>query len=304
MSVQASRPTWAFPRTLTCWKACRIVRGVRPIGSIPVAPPFRLDNHDLALVLCQVRFSTVLRIRQEDAIVGFQDAIREEYPRYSSRHAVQFVLTPDGVQEQLAPDPQHRFDDSSGTYSVVLAPEFLALETRSYRGIDEFADRVAKLAAAVQKHFRPVELERVGLRFINELRLSSATSREAWDEVSEIIAPALLGASGDDALQGTVESSEHVLRLQGDGSDRIIVQHGLHMQGTTVPSNSVSQVSVADQARPFYLLDIDAFDDAPRPFAVPEITEAVQAFNADIRSFFAWGVAERHRTKKLGQRPS
>ncbi len=271
---------------------------MRSIGGIPAAPRFSLQNHGLALVLCQVAFSPVLRIRQENGIVGFQEAIRKRYPGYVPQQGLQLIVTPDGVQQQSTAETQHRFEDSSGRFSVVLTSEFMAIESRSYSGIDEFSERVVELARAVQEHFDPNEVRRVGLRFVNELRLRGA---EPAEDAARIINPALIGAAGASELAGVVAGSDAILSL-GVGGDRMQVRHGLQpLGGTTVPPDVPDRTPSNDLALPFYLLDIDAFSADPRPYASDWISETLQRYNDDARSFFAWSVSEDYRTSVLGQ---
>lgn len=272
---------------------------MRPIGNIPIAPPFQLASHQLAQVLCQVRFSPVLRIRQDDSVIAFQEAIRHTYPRYAKQQGMALLLTPEGVQQQAAPAAQHRFDDSDETFTAILSPDFVALETNKYTDVDDFVGRVVALAEAVGEHFEPEELQRVGLRFINELRFAAP---DAKAEMREAIMPMLLGAVGSDELLNAVAGAQQILELAGD-NDRMLVRHGLHPQGGSTVDQLVAQNQPRPEfAQPFYLLDIDVYNDRSTPYSVEGIEATLREFNDDIRSFFAWGVREEYRRTKLGQR--
>jgi uncharacterized protein (TIGR04255 family) len=270
---------------------------VRPIANIPLAPRFQLKNHQLAQVLCQIRFSTVLRINQDDAVISFQEAIRQTYPRYAKQQGMAVLITPQGVQQQPAPVGQHRFDDSDGNFTVTLTPDFVALETRRYVDIDDFVARVVALAGAVEEHYAPAEIQRVGLRFINELRLAGADPKA---EMREAISPALLGAVGSDELVAAVSGAQQILELTGEDS-RMLVRHGLYAQGGTTVDPVEPAAPSPQQALPFYLMDIDAFAERSVRYSVDGIEATVRDFNDDIRSFFAWGVREDYRRATLGQ---
>jgi uncharacterized protein (TIGR04255 family) len=249
-------------------------------------------------VLCQIRFSPVLRIRQDDAVIDFQEAIRQTYPRYAKQHGVGLLLTPDGVQQQAAPVVQHRFDDSDGIFAAILSPDFVALETNRYTDIDDFVGRVVALAEAVEQQYSPGEIQRVGLRFVNELRFSAP---EPKSEMCEAIIPTLLGAAGSDDLVDAIAEAQQVIELAGDDS-RMLVRHGLHPQGGTTIDQLILQSTLRPkQTDPFYLLDIDAYAERNVRFSVEGIETTLREFNEDIRSFFAWGVREEYRRTKLGQ---
>ncbi len=269
---------------------------MRPIGSIPLAPPFRLRQDQLAQVLCQIRFSTILRIRKDDEIVDFQEALRDRYPRYSKQQGMQVLITPAGIQQQETPDAQHRFDDTEGKFTVVLAPDFVALETTQYTDIEDFATRIVELAQAVEDHFRPAEILRIGMRFINELRFKGA---QPQDEMRAAINPTVLGAAGSDELLNVVASAQQVLDLSGDSS-RILMRHGLNPSGTTVDPIGIRGPRPEWQ-HPFYLLDLDAFAEQAAPYDVAGVDARVRDFNDDVRSLFAWAVQEAYRRDVLGQ---
>lgn len=272
---------------------------MRAIGKIPVAPRFQLENDQLAQVLCQIRFSPVLRIRQDDAVIAFQETIRPTYPRYAKQQGLHVMITPEGVQQQTAPDAQHRFDDSAGVFTVVLAPEFVALETSQYTDIDDFAARVVALGEAVEEHYAPGEIHRIGLRFINELRLTAADPK---NEMRDAIAASLVGAPGGDELGDTVASAQQVIELAGEES-RMLVRHGLNPNGgTTVDRMGAQGQPRPELNQPFYLLDIDAFVERSVRYSVEGVEAKVRDFNDDIRSFFAWGVREQYRRARLGQK--
>jgi uncharacterized protein (TIGR04255 family) len=271
---------------------------VSPIANIPISPRFRLENHQLAQVLCQIRFSAVLRIGQDDAVIAFQEAIRQTYPRYAKQQAMAMLITPQGVQQQQAPAAQHRFDDSEGIFTAILAPDFVALETSQYADIDDFVARVVALASTVQEHYAPAEIQRVGLRFINELRLSDPDPKT---EMRNAISPVLLGAAGAEDLIDAVAGAHQVLELAG-GNSRMLVRHGLHLQGgTTVDQIGQPQPSDPRQTLPFYLMDIDAFAERSVRYSLDGIEATLREFNDDIRSLFAWGVREDYRRTNLGQ---
>lgn len=275
---------------------------VDPIGHIPPVARFQLENDQLAQVICQIRFSPVLRIRQDDAVVAFQETIRQAYPRYDKQQGVHVVLTPSGVQQQTVEGAQHRFEDTDGIFRVILAPDFIALETTTYSDIDAFAERISTLAAAVQEHYAPAEIQRVGLRFINELRFTSADPKT---EMIDAIDSTLLGAAGAPELADVAYGSQQVLELHGEDR-RMLVRHGYQPGGTTVdptgPQGGSGSGSQADLNHPFYLLDIDVFAEPNLLYSQEAVEAHVREFNDDIRSFFAWGVREDYRRGRLGQK--
>lgn len=265
---------------------------------MPKAQRFRLEKHEIAQVICQVQFSPVLRItRSDDGVVPFQEAIRQAYPRYSKQQPMNIVVGPDGVQQQVAHEFQHRFADTDARYTATLASDFVALATARYVDIDDFAERIGVLTSAVAELYAPPEMTRLGLRFINEFRLGTTAPRL---RMVEILNQGFLGASGAEELRDSLVASQHVLHLAGE--DRVIIaRHGLNPQGGTTVVEGLANEPGGRLQEPFYLLDIDVFAESIVPFSVDDIGATMRDFNEQVRSFFAWAVREPYRREHLGQ---
>lgn len=265
------------------------------IGTLEMAPRFRLSQHEIAQMICQVRFSEVLRLLQREALIPFQEAIRETYPRFAQRQATNILVTPQGVSHTDEGDPEWQFDDASGRFRVTLATDFLALETREYVDIDEFSGRLRELVDAVAEHYAPPEATRLGVRFINEFRLGSQNARA---ETVAVFHPSLLGPLAAPELTEAVTASRQLLEFETE-TNRLTVRHGLHLEGgSTVEQNERATIAIS---QPFYLLDIDAFIDGAGPFDSDVLEARVRAFNDQIRTLFAWAVNETYRHTRLGQ---
>jgi uncharacterized protein (TIGR04255 family) len=275
----------------------RLEGAVAAIGHIPAAPRFQLERPQLAQVVCQVRFSPVLKIQRDDEVIPFQEAVRSDYPRYFKTEAVSILLTPAGVQQQQGAGRLHRFQDTTASFTAVLAPDFVALETTGYVDIDDFAGRIATLAAAVAEHYAPAEMQRIGLRFINELRLGSARPKQ---EMLNAITPALLGPIGTTELADATVSMQQVVVL-ADADTNMLVRHGYNPEGGTTVDLAPGQILGPEQSQPFYLLDIDAYAEQVLPYSVEGIEARLRDFNEQIRALFAWAVKEEYRKDKLGQ---
>ena len=265
--------------------------------ALPDAPRFRLERPQLAQVVCQVRFSPVLKLQREPEVIPFQDAIRADYPRYIRTEAMGIVVTPAGVQQQALGGALYRFQDSSGAFTAILSTDFIALETSGYVDIEDFARRVSALSGVVEEIYQPSEIHRVGLRFINEFRL---TSGDPKSEMMLAITPALLGPIGTAELAASTVNSQQIFQLRG-GEVNVVVRHGLSPEGGTTVDLGPGRFPGPELAQPFYLLDIDVFAERPASFSVDGIDALVRGFNENARAIFAWAVNEPYRRNSLGQ---
>lgn len=228
-------------------------------------------------------------------MASFQERVRQDYPRYFHDEALALVVGPQGVQPQEKGPRLHRFASADG-FGVTLAPDFLALESRTYANFDEFADRLAILLATVAEIYSPPEVTRIGLRFVNELRLPTG---DPANDARQAIRGELLGIGAGDVASSVVRS-EQIVQLDLGNGNSMYVRHGLAPGGTTVES-PFGQADGATLQQPFYLVDIDAFRAEALPFDAAAARERAGELNDDARTFFAWAVNEDYRRGVLGQ---
>ena len=145
-------------------------------------------NNQLAEVICQLRFPEILKISVQPP-VHFQEAIRDEFPQYSSRKelpAPKLEGTPGNMTLQK-PEPvtNHQFVSADGTWRVNLTGKFLSLACSQYTCWEDFARQLDKPLAAFIQTYQPAYFERIGLRYVNffsrkELELEGTPFRELF----------------------------------------------------------------------------------------------------------------------------
>ena len=152
------------------------------------------QKNQLAEVICQLRFPEILAI-QANLPVAFQEAIRDEYPRYSSRRetpAPKLAGTPGNMSlQKQEPVNNYQFFSADGNWRVNLTSRFISLSCSRYTSWEDFAARLDKPLAAFIQIYHPSFFERVGLRYLNffsrkELGLEGTP-------FSEMFAPCYLG---------------------------------------------------------------------------------------------------------------
>jgi uncharacterized protein (TIGR04255 family) len=275
---------------------CALYTGVVSIlGSINPAPEFTLERHEIAQVICQVRFSPVLRLRNESEVVPFQEAIRDRYPDFEAQQAMNILLTPQGLGQQDQPGQLWRFSNQDDGFIVVLGTDFVALETSRYVHIDDLCERLLQVLQLVGEHYKPAKTKRAGLRFINEIRFDENSLPGA---MLDAFNPLLLGVAGASEFAEVAQLSRAIVQLETDES-AVAVRHGLHPEGGTTAAETAHNRA---DGRPFYLLDIDAYSEAELDFSPDGAAERIRLFNDQIRTFFAWAVKEEFRRERLGQK--
>ena len=157
------------------------------------------QNNQLAEVVCQLRFPEILTI-QANLPVDFQEAIRDEFPIYSSRKenpTPKLTGVPGNLQLQKQdPVTNYQFTSADGIWRVNLTSKFISLSCNRYTCWEDFAGKLDKPLVAFIKTYKPAFFERVGLRYVNFF------SRQELDLVgtpySDMIQPCYLGVLAEE----------------------------------------------------------------------------------------------------------
>lgn len=264
------------------------------LASLPVldVPRVVFARNPLVVVLCQVQFSPIFSLADLKVVAPFQEAIRALYPLHTARTGMSFEISAEGGQPHPMPQ-QWTFSDLERKWNVVLSQNFITLESREYEQFEELQQRFKFLLTAFVRQFQPVIATRIGLRYINEIRDSEMSWRDA-------IRPELLGALADDDLSRFAAQSLQQIVFQ-IGDDTVAIQHGL------LPNGSSVQPREGDQALtgPFYLLDIDVGRSIALPLSLEvdpgDVIDRIVLYKKAEYGFFRWSVTKAF-TDNLGVR--
>ncbi len=245
-------------------------------------------NPPLVMSLCQVRFASVLSVSDEAFVAPFQNAIRREFPLADRPVEIQVALDmrPGGFQPPVT-QQKWRFADVSGTWAVVLAQDFIALETREYSDFDHFMERLSFVLNALVKHIQPDPGLRIGLRYIDEIRLADADPRSA-------IRPELLGAMTQEEVFSKAVRSVQEIALQYPEGEAVTLRHGYFSSGTTVQPPAPESAPLG----PFYLLDTDVYREFTPPAVLQMDTDSicqhVEEYHQAVYRLFRWALTDEY----------
>lgn len=154
----------------------------------------RYGAHQLAQVICQLRFPEILTIGV-NAPADFQEAIRGAFPQFLRRQetpAPRLAGTPGNMTLQAQPAViNYQFASAGGVWRVNLTSKFISLSCSQYTCWKDFAGKLDQPLAAFIQLYKPAYFERVGLRYLNFFS-RSALGLEGVP-FSELIAPCYLG---------------------------------------------------------------------------------------------------------------
>ena len=239
-------------------------------------------NNQLAEVVCQLRFPEILTI-QANLPVDFQEAIRDEFPQYSSRKetpAPKLAGTPGNMQLQKQdPVTNYQFVSADGVWRVNLTSRFISLSCNRYTCWEDFAGKLDKPLVAFIKTYKPAYFERVGLRYVNFI------SRKELELVgtpfAELIQPCYLGLLAEEDVNeaaSTRSSVDAELSIRGGCKVKIHAGPGL-VRKNGKPDSEVK-----------FVFDQDLF--MPGKVPVSASVGALQTLHAQAYSIFRGAVTD------------
>lgn len=238
----------------------------------------------IVLALAQVRFPVLIKFSDPQYIDEFNQAIRGEYPR--SERTVQVPLPLAAEPAQIPGSTLWRFSTEDERWSLVLVENALTLEVRGYSSIEEFASRFAVSLLALKECLQPNRQTRLGLRYINEIRIPGVATLADW---APYIRQEVLGFGtvathlfGEAKIRSAREDVELAL---GDGT--LVVRHGV-LTGTTVEPREPDE----PRTGPFYLLDMDRSNSNIQDLDPERIREQLYEYNDIMYRFFRWAMLD------------
>lgn len=249
---------------------------------LPTVERVLFKNPPLRLVVGQVRFPLLLRFSEGSFIAPFQEALADDYPVVAREQQVSFQVSAKGLQS--GGETLLRFSTRDAQWAVVLGEGALTLEVRGYSSIDEFSARFKKVLATAKEKLLLKDRSRLGLRYINEFRHDAGRTLGDW---TKLLNPALLGFSGSDLLDGSVEHM--VQETQFRRPDGVLaIRHGLLTGGVVEPAPA--QTVAAGR---FYLLDMDYYDARQEELDVEGTTARLRDYNEVMYGFFRWTLGKQ-----------
>jgi uncharacterized protein (TIGR04255 family) len=183
-------------------------------------------------------------------------------PRTATTTNIQATL---GVaQPHVTTETAPQYVSRDRTMAVTFRSEAIIVETTRYVRYERFRE-MAALAVEARQAIEPVAgIERLGLRYINEIRVPNVGDTLAsW---ASWVDPTLLGPTPVvDRLSFKAAQLQGVLMLDRDEGKAIVLRYGPRGGYAVDPEGSLKRPAPAPG--PFFLLDIDSFwtptDDIP-----------------------------------------
>lgn len=250
-----------------------------PFGPAVTSVP--LKDSPLRFVVAQIQFPLVTSIADEAFIGPFQERIRQSYADLRAEVDAQITIGPDGAQVREG-RRIWRFTDTASAWEVTLAPEFLALATKTYTSRDDFLSRLGFLVEALGDWLRLRTTRRLGVRYIDRLDEDSVH----LDDIAELLKPEVLGAT-----QAPRPGSVALHHALADFEFRFADDTALRARWGSLPPHTSFDPAIEPIDGPSWVLDLDA-SHGEREFSPAAIRDQVQLFSDRIYRFFRWAITD------------
>jgi uncharacterized protein (TIGR04255 family) len=261
------------------------------------------ENPPVALVVAEIKFPGEIggtvppAMRRALSDVLGEDWVIEQLPTVSVN-----VGSPQAYATGFSPNAILRFATRDRTSAVALTGGSATVETTRYRDWPQFRSILEKTVQAVEKLLRPAGTVRVGVRYVNEVRVGA---RDGEDWVGWL-PPALLPP----ATQTLADAGWVPLNWAGAAQYRIGTEHRLvlHYGPQTAdfivnPDGPLRRHGPRPHG-PFFLLDFDAYWE---PSAVPAwdgagVLETCDQLHEPIQVLFDELVTDRLVAEVFGRK--
>jgi uncharacterized protein (TIGR04255 family) len=224
-----------------------------------------LDRAPLELVVFQAKHEVKTVVSEPATALGIQWLLKHDYPTLEQAATAEFVFEagPVGMQTSGGETrPGWRLRSSDNKWTVVLMPDFIALESTGYTTWTHFNERLSELVVAVHEVVAPEFLQRVGLRYIDKIKIPEAARPEEW---TGWVDSSLLTLASMSQFKSSVIGSQTITQLDlGD------VQSIFRTSCAPDPGSSNGYSMV---------LDTDCFDSRGRGFNAADIDATVSTLH-------------------------
>jgi uncharacterized protein (TIGR04255 family) len=247
----------------------------------PPPPEIALPKTPLVSVTAQVRFPTLLAVRNADRIIDFQDLIRARYP-YLERQDIPTIIigagVPSGSMGEAAVHWRFADESSSWKWRITLSQDFVALETRAYESRENFIERLESIVQALEDTLAPTHMTRFGIRYIDQIK-GEPMSRIATLLRSEVMGVACsLGANARQLFTEIVVAAE---------PGELVARWGKLPPGMTFDPNLAPPIQEDS-----WLIDLDVSKGGQFPFEKKTVVETANRAAERVYAVFRWMVTK------------
>jgi uncharacterized protein (TIGR04255 family) len=254
----------------------------------PVEVP--LSRAPLVKVLAQIKFPVNAKIDTVEGVAGFQEALRGDYPVMRQEQQMPPAIAP-GLPFAIGFGLVWRLSTMDDGWTVVLARDFVALETSEYTTRVDFLHRLGTvLEALVAADLAPVVTDRLGVRYIDRIE-----GDDMLEDLSLLVRPEVLGVGEVELPEGSemiVSAAQTHLRV--DGMEIRANWGQLPPNAAMLPGLDVVDV-------PSWVFDVDVYAEKSKPFSIDDVLAEAKQAAEHAYALFRWAVTPEFLRRHGGE---
>ena len=251
-------------------------------------------NAPLEFVACEIRVPTAPKLVRDDTFEALTDVLADVLP-IPDQEQVQTLTVIGGQDGSVESERRYRFLNRERTASAVVARNAITVETTDYQEFSDFRALVLTVVDAVAATTKIVGVERVGLRYINEVRVAkSINETKDWR-----------GWISDDVLGVLTMTEDYetdafqtVVRLGGSDSTGVVLRFAA-MTGDGVVGGGPLQRRAPASTGPFFVIDTDSYrvtaGSDMEDFERASIARILDVIHAPVGTMFHRSITDRLR---------
>lgn len=229
--------------------------------NLPEPSTATLARAPLEQVIWQVRHE--LRALEVPTVIKVRDALQESYPTIEQASVTEItVVGPGGQSSGNEARIGWRLRSDDQLWTLVLMPDFFAVECTGYTTWTNFRARAENFAEAVVEFVQPALVQRIGLRYVDRLVRRGTGRPGQW---RGLVDPAILSFADDDVVFDEVQVVQTLNQIQ--------TNEGLAatLRTSCAPDSVASGYSM--------LIDTDCYDGRSRAFDLGSIRDTTNALH-------------------------
>lgn len=236
-------------------------------------------NSPLAFVVCEIRFPQAPRLASDEAFIALTDAFAST------------LVIPEEEGADNGAERRFRFLDRRRRLSVAVARDALSVETTDYTEWNDFKPFVLETVDVVASTARVAGVERIGLRYINEIRvpeqITDVTQWKRW------ISDEMLGPVG--GIPGYSPAGFQAMTQLTRGDSHLHVRCAALVGSGVVADQPLKRRTPVAEG-PFFVIDTDSYTETPGydmgAFATRELDPALDDLHEPLEALFHRAISD------------
>ncbi len=247
-------------------------------------------NAPLKLVAFEIQYSQIPRLESEywESIYA---ALKADFPILGPTPRMELEFTPSGTRQESR---GHRLMNRQRTQAATLFNGSASLETSQYDRFETWVALIERLLTEVDTHAGIPSVQRLGLRYIDEVALPGFNPQSA-DDWQEYIAGHLLQPVA--GARFPIDEFRASVQMKVSAGQVLNFRFGVLTEPVIDPAGPLR--ITGSPVGPYFLLDLDSVWTAPEEeypsFEIGDVIRQIETLHAPVREVFEESVTDALR---------